>query len=636
MLHAHLSIQGEYTAEVYSKDGTLLKTIGPYNNFITSTGLSFISKHAIADCFRFVSFGTSNQKNSINGGALGWGTSALTTPSKYTYIGSRTSESDPDPHPASQYTNASFKERPSGVSLTRGWRVPAGETNYFDNDYTFKEVMLSPGKPAVTGLLGSPTYFVPAVVSTLTSTILTYTAGTWATDELVGKYVYIIDNYGDNSAGVIRKITHNTATQIYYSAIQLSELVIGGHAGHFLFSVHDLFSVCACNEYKYKEDSSAVYGEDCASVAAYYNSRSKPICESTGAFVRIVKDIDVAKDNFLIFNYSLHVNVETGIHNFIITPIGQRGPQTTSNWSIHDLSGSHNLVHHGIKYISPGIIDVTTPYGQMPQIPSFDADSDFGESFVGSWGSPLEPSTPYQHLTAYLTTDNLQFYTNALEGGAYTAGDVGFLGRLSGLMLFRKSPQATIVSDGGFDPRLYNIRRTDLTTEAATPYWPISTNYNTETTNPASALPGFEVAALDQTFSTAVNYVNYADPSVRSRQVTRSFQFAGNTAQAIANFNMKPIRGIVLNYVGLNYETYHFPYLDCLFTDSGQSLNVDSLQEPQLVPTGYVPRSSFGDKSYSYWYYLDGLPSESPSPGMLTFSFVETWSSPCDPSVDGC
>ena len=150
---SHLQVQGEYTVDVYRRDGNLSYSMGPFKNFITSTGLSYPHNFAFADCFRYISFGSGTAvnsiKNTINGG---WGTITLDKPmTGFSFIGGRGTQYD-SAHATSQYSSASFKETISGLSLSRGWRVPIGDTNYFDTGYTFKEVMLSPGRPYVTGI----------------------------------------------------------------------------------------------------------------------------------------------------------------------------------------------------------------------------------------------------------------------------------------------------------------------------------------------------------------------------------------------------------------------------------------------------------------------------------------------------
>lgn len=645
MLNANISLEGYYTAQVFSKDGTLRHTIGPHHNFITSTGLSMISKYAIADCFRFVSFGLSNASNTIKESVNnGWGTINLTQPSKYTYIGSRTDFSDPT---TSEYSNHSYKERPSGITLTRAWRVPAGKTDYFDQGYSFEEIMLSPGEPAATGLDNNLQWPVGAISITSWSsrTLFSFAAQSITNNQLVGQYVAISDAYTSTSwIGLIAGNTASTITLAYSYPYALSHPG-GSVSDWFSFSVYGIGSACSSSDYFTDWQGNTVYGNDASAIASYYSQTvfpHTPTCADTGAFIRIVKEIPVLAGDFLTFSYSLDINVDTGINKFVL-PYGaglvnSRGAgNANTNWAIHALSGVSNLINHGVKYIcSTDTMYSTGPAGQeMTQVPSYNTSYEVGESYIGPWGCPLEPSCPANNLRAYLTTDNLQFFTNAVEGGKDVAGQIGHTGSLSGLMAFQQTPFASNV--GGWDTRLYNIRRNDQGSlgVASTPSWPLASNYTNETTTPSSALAGFDSVPLDQYGGgayggTSVSYLPFAHPSNRFRQVNRSFSFLGNTAQAY-NFNFLPCRGIVLSYIDASYPDYHAPYLDSLFTDSGAMLL-------PLVTNKYS--YTYSDVYNKYWYYLEGttpLGDFPGTPGMLTFSFTETWSSPCtSDDADGC
>ena len=629
MLNAHLSLQGEYSVDIYKKDGTLKQSLGPFKNFITSTGLSYISKYAIADCFRYVSVGLGSTTNTLLGNN-GWGTSNLQQiVPQYSYIGGRSSQSDPG-HVTSQYTTASFTETTSGISWTRGWRIPAGAGNFFDADYTFKEVMLSPGRPAVTGISfnpsdqGNPTSFNSTTATNLTDS---NQVGNWTNNQWNGYYLKLYDTF--TAISQYRLITNtvgSTATIYWATPLDSSDSI-----GNYIYNILPLYSLCDCLQTDQDLTNATVNGLDYSASAIAY--RNQNICSATGAFIRVVKDMVVAHSDFMIFNYTLYANIDTGRRDFKITVNNLRGTNTTTNWNASAVSGCHQLIHHGLKYISNGSINVPSPWGQMDQVTYFDADSDFGESFIGPWGSPLEPSTVNTQLTAYITTDNLQFYANAIEGGAYTASVPGF-DSTSGLMFWRSTPYADAASAGFFDTRLFNIRRTaDGSNYYHTPFWPLNTNYTTETTTPDVDMQ-HTVLAFDQTFQASVNITPYASPATRYRQATRSFQFAGNTAGANAFLGL-PVRGIVLNYLSPSQTTTTIPYLDALFTDSGAPANpsTTAIHWPRTIPTGNVPNTSYDTGSYGYWNYIDNVGS---NPGLLTVSFVETWSSPCNPDVIGC
>lgn len=638
-MHSHLSLEGEYKVSVYERDGALRYSLGPFKNFITSTGLSYPTKYAFADCFRYLSLGTSDTKNTIVKTVnKGWGTTALTLPHKtYAYIGGRTEQYDTD-HATTQYSSASYKEMTSGVSLSRSWRIPAGAANYFTEDITFKEVMLSPGRPYVTGISSTSIASdigYPVQPEYLTALTITDADESWTVNQFstTPHYVQLVDDIDMTIQQ--RLIASNTSTVITIIPPPFS--LNSEHT--YSYFVYPIYKLCHCSE-----TNGEAQGADYAAIASFYNSftnifsQVSPICEATGAFVRVVKDMPVTKDNYMVFDYTLYVNAETGRVNFVIVVENDRGVKQNDNWHAHDVTGCHNLIHHGVKLINPGVIAGMTPFGPMTQISEFYENYDYGESFIGPWGSPLEPSTPREYLNAYLTSDNLQFYANAKDGGAYVAGVPGFASQ-SGLMLWRSTPIAD--TSANFDVRHYNIRKpANVDSALSVPQWPLPTNYTEETYTPEDF--GHTPFYLENWTSPAVTPVAFSDPSVRSRSITRSFEFA-TLSPAASSFIGQPIRGIVLNYIDASsYSVYNLPYLDCLFTDSGAArtwdggkwiIAKDSLQSPQIIPTGYPAKTSYGTGSYSYWYYLEGGDTDDTK---LTLSFAETWSSPCDASVDGC
>lgn len=148
----NLSLQGEFSYKVYSENGILKQEASGIKNFITSTGLTYPSTYAFADCFRFITLGSGNDNNTIIG-AFG-GTTGLTQPIKaFSYIGSRTDFNDPATT-AYESPSCGYLESSGQVQLSRGWKIPNGY-NTFSGDYTFYELMLSPGKPTgAAGLCG--------------------------------------------------------------------------------------------------------------------------------------------------------------------------------------------------------------------------------------------------------------------------------------------------------------------------------------------------------------------------------------------------------------------------------------------------------------------------------------------------
>ena len=598
MLKAHLKLEGEYKCRVYNRDGTLLRTLGPEKNFITSTGLSFPYIYAFADCFQYVSLGEGTAKNSI-GTPTDLGTVGLETPiPEFGYIGGRRIKEDVG-HAETNYGDAGFSEISSGVSLYRGWRIPIGDTNYFSSAYSFKEVMLSPGRPPNTGY----NYYTldngtPSTNPTNGDTFIIDNSKNWITNIYQGKDVQVV---GD-SLSQFRTITNNTATRLNFS----SPLETDANCSYVVLN---RYSLCHCDEYErdyYTTDN--VYGPDNAAIAAYTTTLKSPICNATRAFVRIRSDIDVQPNEFLIFDYTLNIGFVTGRTDFSISPDNGRGVKSSPGvWYGQNEVGSHNIIHHGVKLINPGVMQAVAPWGTvMNQIENFVTDYDYGESFIGPFGSPLEPSTSSGYLATYLSTDNLQFVANGISGGAWADGPLSFE-QNNGLMTWRSDTYKSAI--GGFNPRFYNIRSGHQ--DGTTTYWPQPDDYTTE----ASSIAGFDVDAALPTRPPAIIRPAY-DHSTRTRSLSRNFQFVGPFLPS--RFLRKPVRSIVLSYqVPGYYRNYRIPYFDLIFSD----------HDGNIVPPHTYP--TYDTSIFTTWSYIE-------SDAQLTLEFEESWSAPCPADVDGC
>lgn len=634
-LKTHISLEGTYSVDVYNRSGEFKYSTGPHKNFITSQGLSYVSNYAIADCFRFVSVGLDNSANTILGNG-GWGTTYLgNILPQYSYIGGRDIQDDAG-HLRSQYLTAGFTEHASGVLLSRSWRIPSGNSVFFDQDYTFEEIMLSPGRGYEVGLNGTADVSEGSTIDIFTTDTIRDNSATWLVNQWLG-YVVRVRGSSTVQDRLILSNTSNTLTVDTSAAGDFS--TVGDEP--YTYGIFHIYQLCSCLDSVVNTAGETRNGLDYSSTAIYYSGTAHvDICAASGAFARMVKTINVHQDDYLIFHYDLNVGVDTGI-----TPLffdmssasrNNRGLKQNSNWGPeggaggHNVSGIQSLIHHGFKLISPGTVVTQTPWGNMTQDGAgyWSADYDFGESFTSSWGAPLEPSARGANITAYLTNDNLQFVANGTNGGAYISSAPSFSG-LSGLMEWRESPYND-AANHGFSLKNVNIRKVNQGSE--TKVWPIPSNYLTETEDPST----FQhvIKSLDTTFSTATAY-GAVTPSDRTRTVTRAFQFAGPSAGDFANDGSTThgaqIRGIVLGYkdsVPAN-STSILPFFDCLFTDSGKNIGPRVIPRKNSPLVGQYATGTIAAGTASYWYYLE-------SDAKLTFTFQQTWSSPCSPTVNGC
>lgn len=73
-------LEGKFKVDIFDKNGQLIESTDWFNNFITPTGLSYIYEYNFADCFRFLSIGTSTNSNRGNKSPDGQDTTGLYSP----------------------------------------------------------------------------------------------------------------------------------------------------------------------------------------------------------------------------------------------------------------------------------------------------------------------------------------------------------------------------------------------------------------------------------------------------------------------------------------------------------------------------------------------------------------------------
>ena len=650
ILKSNMNLQGFYSIDTYGKDGVLKHSTSPEKNFITNTGLSYIGQFAIADCFRYLSLGTSNTKNYVSETDSKYGgTFELSSPSDiaYRYIGGRTSDIDLS-HSASQYYDASFIETTSGVRLNRSWRVPVG-TDVFSADTTFEEVALSPGRGYNSYINNTP-LTTPITIDITTDAL---TASSFRTHETVdikntyvGKYLVITKTNFASLPILVGAAPNGGANNTIYFANQISlddfndASIDGGD-----WKICEIYHPCDSSDSVYEltsqnEDGTYRVGTEYSPAAKYYReSAGLNICGASGAFVRIVKSIPVLKDEYFVFNYSLNVDFETGIHPFSFLMDGTRNTRAglgNTNWGIvagvsaGKAIGGHKLIHAGIKLITSSTQAELDSNISQHGTADYDIYSNYGESYISSWGCPLEPSARYTDLRAYLTSDNLQFVANSMNGGAsgvnYALDGFEFT---SGLMRWRGLSSNTPTADH------INIRK--LVADDENHLWPDPSDYT-------NGIPGEDMLINDRVINTmgataqtsitetpvatstfvSANRIRTKTRANEFRGASAANDFAGNIADSIAPAQ---IRGIVLAYEDPAATDRMIPYLDCLFKNSGTAIDVGMT----MIPSRNIKAQTYnaGTLKSDYWYYLE-------ADAKLTFSFQQSWGSPCDSSVDGC
>ena len=532
IVKSNLGINGRFKFDVYSKDGTL-KYYKESDNFITPTGLDYINRYAITDCWRYLSLGTGTEGNTATGNNIGTTGLHRSIGTGFSYIGGNTSMAYCNEQVNNYVTRGcGYSIGTSGITLQRAWRVPVGES-FFTQDYTFTEYMLSPGKPAATG---------------------------WLT-------------FADLS---------------------------------------DTGSACSCDTVVYPtfgDTTNYKYGPESFDFAGHYTN----ICNDTKAFTRIVKDISVTTDDYLVVNYALTVNYPTGIVPFDVgvTRNSPNPDSATYNW--RRVSGASSLVHPGIKLINNG--DVTA-VGAVTQIENYEYRA--GESFVPPLGDALEPSTSSTYKIAYLSNDNLQFLVNSYSGGA----SGGWSKQPSGLMLFNRNwitdtSNSSSVLGNDIDKAQFNSPRSENTQNYSA--YPSQTDFRDATDYSTIANGTFipetiEPAAISQKLDTSYVFTG------RQRATTLSFQY--KDLDRTTNF---PVRAFVYGY---NATNYWFPAIDSLIYPSGSNRLTPKVDIPlKTYPDPEDILTSSTSTGYNYYDMFNNI---------LQIELRLGWSAPCPNGISGC
>jgi hypothetical protein len=133
-----INLDGHFKVDLYNQNDELIESTDFANNFITTTGLSYPYYMPFAEGFKWLSLGTSNTANTIHTTGL-YG--RVDGEDYYEY-------SDAFEYLTGFYpAGCGYVEQPDGIDLYRAWRLPESGNSYMKKEFTFKEMMTSPGRP---------------------------------------------------------------------------------------------------------------------------------------------------------------------------------------------------------------------------------------------------------------------------------------------------------------------------------------------------------------------------------------------------------------------------------------------------------------------------------------------------------
>ena len=417
--------------------------------------------------------------------------------------------------------------------------------------------------------------------------------------------------------------------------------------------------LCTCDE----GDGHSTFGNDCSSVAMYYNwvqdayasiPQFRPkMCDAILAFARVVFPISVVTNSYLNITYRLSISPNTGISSLSLN--NSVGVNTDPNWS-GKLNSIFKVTQPGIKLINDGVVSTpTAPNGQerlqhfdyTGQYNGYDFTKEYGESFVPPMGMPLEPSNlsignsnpPVQNIMYYVSSDNTEFLVS-------TTGVFSNTGQYAPWVPSSGAYNGTGTS--GLAPYLNN---NSVILSQGTPYWSNNPNtYNIRTNSNVFPNTGdiTQVNSSPTFLSYAAPFDSISQPQLqlqqipiisgyRTGQVTYSFSFP----RYPGGFTF-PVKSFVAGYIDIPYaldlgyagdDTNMVPFFDCIFSGTGK------IFIPHIITGGmtYPSTSSItgaaisGAGDFNYFYLINGNGQKYP-----IFDTILTWSAPCPPGVTGC
>lgn len=391
------------------------------------------------------------------------------------------------------------------------------------------------------------------------------------------------------------------------------------------------YETCGCEEFSYKnsgDTSEVVYGKEASD---FYNTYPY-ICKSDKSFSRIIKNVSVNPDEYLVVNYSLGISFNTGVRVFktnVSHSLSALGD--VFNWPDGaSVSGIYSLIHPGIKLIDNGDLNSVS---FVPQIQSASLISEFrvGESFNPPLGCPMEPSLLKDFRTAYLSNDNLQFLVNDRAGGAYDSSQyypTNPTGRPlpSGVQTYNKNwindTSFSSVDLGGFSlgKQFFHTRSESWIDD--TSVYPDQSLITDSVAAPFETIVGNTFYPISSEAVVVSDLIDSSPFTGRSRGKYITFQFKDPNLSNPTGGEVLPVRSIVYAYK--TTDPYYFSSMDMILQPSGGP------RVPTNNGTSYTePLPIIGGWGNSGHFYLD-------INNILQVNLKLSWSSPCSSEVIGC
>lgn len=613
-----LSLQGQFKFELYDKDKNLLKNFDFINNFITNTGVLYPYHFAFADCFRFLSAGSGDKKNSIR---IQDETTGLHIPIKeFSYIGSRNKFEDLDNE------NTNYSNSPSCgyrfpkenvIELYRQWTLPnniGGNLGAFQESGSFREFIVSPGRPHVVAENGK-------------------------------KFCTC-----NQSSGIYSGLDCSAIAEYYEWVYEKSKN---------LPSANRKLKIC---------DGDKAFARIVL---------DNPINYFSGDVLNVTYKLSVTIDsgiNFRSLRPQDPINSNwDGKLNFI-SNITQPGIKLINDGEIK--YKSYNV--KGPKQLRLQHYD----YDDITNARKYDFRYEYGESFIPPHGIPLEPSNLFlqninlKNIICYLTEDNTQFLISSSGGPiqlektgelapwnfyskdrTYYSGDYAYSGNQTYKYINSNPDFGKLLNNNSYWSGLGFLKIVEISNSGLKPfkndfnkviedpsnYWLIDNNQYDIRKN--GTYPSTGDVLIKDSLSTRFSFqgIDSKNPvfskNARTGTVQYTFAFPDFIATPEGDLQAK---NLVIAYKDISYNdivsdsTSFIPFFDVLFSGTGKIFIPKILTGIQSyqgfgIPFENTGASISGSDNQDYFYL--GSQSNAPYP---IFNTLLNWTVPCPPSASGC
>jgi len=167
-------LEGAFKADLYDAHGNLVDSTNYFSNFITYSGLIYPLTYHFAECFRFLTLGSSSASNSVLTTGIGTPISLKVVDAfeNINYENQSLSYLGPTYYSLENCGSSVSKD---GPAFFRAWKIPSGENTVAGETTTIREFMVSPSSGSdISGNVAFSRVVKEIAIKSGNSAILTY------------------------------------------------------------------------------------------------------------------------------------------------------------------------------------------------------------------------------------------------------------------------------------------------------------------------------------------------------------------------------------------------------------------------------------------------------------------------------